>query len=109
MRFSLNIQAEALGHDLSFGNAAYRRPDRGEDAPDIEPDTGEAVPSPRAAPAAEGTGEDAAWGLDPRTGEAVPPPGAAPAAESTGDDAAEGRDPPTGEEPSAEESLAPSF
>ncbi|HLQ80025.1 MAG TPA: single-stranded DNA-binding protein [Brachybacterium sp.] len=81
MRFSLNLQAEALGHDLSFGTAAYRRPDRGEDAPDIDPYTGEAVPSPSAAPAAESTGEDAA----------------------------EGRDPLTGEERSAEESLAPSF
>ncbi|MDN5898885.1 MAG: single-stranded DNA-binding protein [Brachybacterium sp.] len=81
MRFSLNLQAEALGHDLTYGTAAYRRPDRGEDVPDI----------------------------DPYTGEAVLPVGAAPATGAAGGSAGEGLDDLTGEEQSAEESLAPAF
>lgn len=43
MRFSLNLQADAIGHDLTYGTSAYRRPLRGEDTPDIDPYTGETV------------------------------------------------------------------
>lgn len=73
MRFSLNLQAEAIGHDLTYGTAAYRRPDRGEDVPDIDPYTGAIVPSVGAAPSTEAGAEDAAGdGLDDLTGEDHP-------------------------------------
>lgn len=40
-RHSLNIQAEAIGHDLTYGTTTYTRPLRSTDVPDIDPDTGE--------------------------------------------------------------------
>ena len=40
-RHSLNIQAEAIGHDLSYGTTSYVRPLRSVDVPDMDPDTGE--------------------------------------------------------------------
>lgn len=61
MRFSLNLQADAIGHDLTFGTSAYRRPLRGEEIPDIDPYTGEPVTSP-ATPSSE----------DPAVGEGLP-------------------------------------
>lgn len=42
-RFSLNLQAETVGHDLTYGTAVFRRPLRGADTPDIDPDTGDVV------------------------------------------------------------------
>lgn len=65
-RFSLNLQAEAIGHDLSYGTAAFRRPDRGQDVPDIDPYTGAVVPpvGGGATPSEDTSAED----LDPLTG-----------------------------------------
>lgn len=82
-RFSLNLQAESIGHDLTYGTSAYRRPLRGEDTPDIDPYTGETV-RVEASAASEETD----------------------AAGSTGSAGADAR---TEEENSEDESLAPAF
>lgn len=43
-RHSLNIQAEAIGHDLSYGTAIFARPLRDRDTPDIDPQTSTIIP-----------------------------------------------------------------
>lgn len=40
-RHSLTLQAESIGHDLTFGTARFTKPTSGEDMPDVDPDTGE--------------------------------------------------------------------
>lgn len=57
-RHSLNIQAEAIGHDLSFGTTSFIRPLRSVDVPDVNPETGEVVPAGRAADAEEASADD---------------------------------------------------
>ena len=42
-RHSLNIQAEAIGHDLTYGTTTYTRPLRAEDVPEHDPQTGEVM------------------------------------------------------------------
>ncbi|GAA4525894.1 single-stranded DNA-binding protein [Brachybacterium paraconglomeratum] len=42
-RHSLNIQAESIGHDLSYGTTSFVRPLRSTDVPDVNPDTGEVL------------------------------------------------------------------
>lgn len=42
-RHSLNIQAEAIGHDLSYGATSFARPLRSVDVPDLDPNTGEVL------------------------------------------------------------------
>lgn len=44
-RHSLNIQAEAIGHDLSYGSTNFTRPLRSMDVPDMDPHTGEILPA----------------------------------------------------------------
>lgn len=43
-RYSLTLQAEAVGHDLSFGTSTFTRPMKSEDAPNLDPDSGEVLP-----------------------------------------------------------------
>lgn len=43
-RHSLTLQAEAIGHDLTFGTSVYTRPVRSSDVPNMDPDTGEVLP-----------------------------------------------------------------
>lgn len=38
-RHSLNIQAESIGHDLTYGTATFAKPLRDRDTPDIDPQT----------------------------------------------------------------------
>lgn len=38
--YSLTMQADAIGHDLSFGTTTFTKAVRNTDAPDIDPDTG---------------------------------------------------------------------
>ena len=62
-RFTLNLQAESVGHDLTYGTAAFRRPLRGGDTPDIDPYTGVMVdlkggPTKDAEEAGDRTGVD---------------------------------------------------
>lgn len=40
-RHSLNLQAEAIGHDLTYGTASFTKPLRLGDQPDVDHDTGE--------------------------------------------------------------------
>lgn len=40
-RHSLTLQAEALGHDLTFGAASFARPLKAEDVPEHDPQSGE--------------------------------------------------------------------
>lgn len=51
-RHSLNIQAESIGHDLTYGTAQFTRPLRDRDTPDIDPKTSSILASPN--PAEEG-------------------------------------------------------
>lgn len=71
MRFSLNLQAESVGHDLTYGTSAYRRPLRGEDVPDIDPYTGETVRIAAAATSSEADESEAgdSAGIDALAGE----------------------------------------
>lgn len=39
--FTLTLQAETIGHDLTFGTATFRKPPRIADMPDLDPRTGE--------------------------------------------------------------------
>lgn len=57
-RHSLNIQAEAIGHDLSYGATSFARPLRSVDVPNVDPDTGEILPSGTAAGAEESSVDD---------------------------------------------------
>ncbi|MFC7456492.1 single-stranded DNA-binding protein [Brachybacterium sp. GCM10030267] len=41
IRHSLTLQAEAIGHDLTFGTASFTRPLKNSDIPDHDPHTGE--------------------------------------------------------------------
>lgn len=77
VRHSLNLQAESIGHDLTYGTAVFRRPLRSEDTPDVDPGTGEIIPR----------------GAGPATGNADGPDGA-------------DRSPLTGEETTEDDSLA---
>lgn len=43
-RHSLTLQAEAVGHDLTFGTTRFVKPVRAEETPDIDPQTGEVRP-----------------------------------------------------------------
>lgn len=43
LRHSLNIQAEAIGHDLNYGTTIHTRPLRAEDVPEHDPQTGEVI------------------------------------------------------------------
>ncbi|WP_394214108.1 single-stranded DNA-binding protein [Brachybacterium vulturis] len=45
LRHSLNIQAEAIGHDLTYGTATFSKPLRDRDTPDIDPQTATVIPS----------------------------------------------------------------
>ncbi|WP_157975712.1 single-stranded DNA-binding protein [Brachybacterium sp. YJGR34] len=38
-RHSLNVQADAIGHDLSFGKATFTKPLKEKDFPDLDPQT----------------------------------------------------------------------
>lgn len=40
-RHSLNLQAEAIGHDLTYGTATFTKPMRLGNQPDVDHDTGE--------------------------------------------------------------------
>jgi len=40
-RSSLNLQAEAVGHDLTYGTSTFIKPIKAEDTPDIDEKTGE--------------------------------------------------------------------
>lgn len=94
-RFSLNLQAEAIGHDLTYGTSAYRRPLRGEDVPDIDPYSGETVERGTAS-RSEGDDDTVA--------------GTAASALTVSSPAEEGEtDSLTGEKTSEEDSLAPAF
>lgn len=43
---SLVLQAECIGHDLTFGSSTFRRPPRrDDDVPEMDPDTGEVLDS----------------------------------------------------------------
>lgn len=42
-RHSLNIQAEAIGHDLTYGSANFTKPLKAEDVPNVDPQTGEVL------------------------------------------------------------------
>ena len=42
-RHLLNIQAEAIGHDLTYGSAIFTKPLRTADVPDVDPQTGEVL------------------------------------------------------------------
>jgi single-strand DNA-binding protein len=44
-RYSLNLQAEAVGHDLTYGTSTFTRPMRASEVPNIDPDTGEVLTS----------------------------------------------------------------
>ena len=57
-RHSLNIQAEAIGHDLTYGSANFTRPLKADDVPEHDPQTGEVIDG--------AVGDDAG---DPLTGE----------------------------------------
>ncbi|MGO1227899.1 single-stranded DNA-binding protein [Brachybacterium sp. AOP42-C2-15] len=59
-RHSLNIQAEAIGHDLTFGSTSFARPLRSVDVPDMDPNTGEVLPAGTAVEADTSTGDDEA-------------------------------------------------
>lgn len=42
-RHTFTIQAEALGHDLSFGHSRFTKPLRFDDVPDVDERTGEVI------------------------------------------------------------------
>lgn len=42
-RFSLSIQADAVGHDLTFGRSVFAKPERFGEAPDVDERTGEVL------------------------------------------------------------------
>lgn len=42
-RHSLTMNAEAIGHDLTFGRAVFTRPLKASDVPDHDPHTGEVI------------------------------------------------------------------
>lgn len=44
-RHSLNLQAEAIGHDLTYGTSAFTRPLKLSEIPDHDPQTGEMLDS----------------------------------------------------------------
>lgn len=44
-RHSLNIQAESIGHDLTYGTATFSKPLRDRDTPDIDPQTATVISS----------------------------------------------------------------
>lgn len=41
LRYSLNLQAESIGHDLTYGTSIFTKPLRAEDVPTVDSDTGE--------------------------------------------------------------------
>src|SRR5690625_4519328 len=43
VRHSLTVNADAIGHDLTFGRAVFTRPLKASDIPDHDPVTGEVV------------------------------------------------------------------
>lgn len=45
LRHSVNLQAEAVGHDLTYGTTAFSKPLRAQDVPNHDPDTGEVLAS----------------------------------------------------------------
>lgn len=54
---SLVLQAETLGHDLTFGSSTFRRPPRrDDDVPDMDPDTGEILSQATGSGAASSAG-----------------------------------------------------
>lgn len=55
-RHSLNIQAESIGHDLTYGTATFSKPLRDRDTPNIDPQTSAVVSSQ---PAEESEDEEA--------------------------------------------------
>ena len=40
-RYSLNLQAESIGHDLTFGTSQFTKPLRAQDVPNVDPNSGE--------------------------------------------------------------------
>lgn len=40
-RFSLNLQAESIGHDLTYGTTSFTKPVRVDQVPNVDSDTGE--------------------------------------------------------------------
>ncbi|AXK45426.1 single-stranded DNA-binding protein [Brachybacterium saurashtrense] len=67
-RHSLNVQAEAVGHDLTYGTAMFQRPQRSDTVPDIDPYTGEVVDLD--AVGAGGAGSAPSTGGEPLSGAA---------------------------------------
>lgn len=59
-RYSLNLQAEAVGHDLTYGTTSYIRPVRTSEVPDMDPDTGETKENTGIADADDTTAEESA-------------------------------------------------
>jgi single-strand DNA-binding protein len=60
LRHSLNLQAESIGHDLTFGTSLFTKPVRAGEVPVVDSDTGEIL-----AEAGSANPEDA----EPETGE----------------------------------------
>lgn len=44
-RYSLNLQAEAIGHDLTYGTSVFTKPLRAQDVPNVDRDSGEILAS----------------------------------------------------------------
>ena len=40
-RYSLNLQAESIGHDLTYGSSQFTKPLRAQDVPNVDPNSGE--------------------------------------------------------------------
>ena len=40
-RYSLNLQAESIGHDLTYGSSQFTKPLRAQDVPNLDPNSGE--------------------------------------------------------------------
>ena len=52
------VLAESIGHDLSYGTTSFLRPLRSVNVPNVDPDTGEIMPSGTAAGAEESSVDD---------------------------------------------------